>query len=99
MISKRFDVLMVPSSDQHPDGAWLASTHCDCGSTFACGEPWPTPNDAVFSAMSGLRVHLASSVNNACGTREQNSTPCRCDQCKAHDRELAELLAGKKEKR
>lgn len=93
MIAGRLELLFLAPTDEHPDGAWHAQTDCDCGSTFTGGEPWSTPTDAAFAAMSNLRAHLAAKVKPACGVAGHKSVQCRCDQCKSHDREMAKMLA------
>lgn len=89
---RRFELRYLEPTDEHPDGAWHAQTHCDCGSTFTSGEPWPTPTDATHEADHGLRDHLAQRVTPRCGIAGHRAILCACAQCKEHSAELARLV-------
>jgi len=84
VIHLRLDVVLTA------DG-WIAMTHCDCGTTCT-SDPDGNPGVAIGNAHAALGGHLRVTRDGRCGTRGHNAVSCACDQCKGHDRKLAELI-------
>ncbi len=80
MINARFDLY-------DGDDGWTAQTHCSCGTTRSGHGPYPT--EAAAEAMESMADHLMMVGDHT----PLVSVSCACDQCKAHDSKLTELLS------
>ncbi len=79
MINARFDLY-------DGDDGWTAHTHCTCGTTVSGAGIDPT--SAVLEAMYSMTRHLEANLSH----RPLVGVYCACDQCKAHDSKLSDLI-------